>query len=40
MAEALFVEAVRAIALSWIYRSAKKPDSFVRYFIRGTLCVI
>jgi hypothetical protein len=35
MKEALFAGAVFAIALSWIARSAKKTDGFVRYFSRG-----
>ena len=35
MKEALFAGAVLAIALSWIARSAGKPDGFVRYFSRG-----
>lgn len=35
MVEALFAGAVFAIALNWIFRSAKKPDGFVRNFSRG-----
>jgi hypothetical protein len=40
MKEALFAGAVLAIALSWIARSAKETDGFVRHFSRARLCVI
>ena len=35
MKEALFAGALFAIALSWIARSARKADGFVRHFSRG-----
>ena len=38
MKEALFAGAMFAIALSWIARSARKPDDFVRISVGARLC--